>query len=251
MKQNNRVNATPELLARLDEALTRTRGNRRHAGDMLGLTFENINYMVRSTPGLKAKWGVPEDPPEVDTLSQELDRPSPMEELRKERQATADALTRQDAIVEKSKAELPGFSARDRRFFSSIIAAYANDLKSTLDFSYAGAVHANAKLVLTLEKLCNRLARIESHPEEFVRTSVGRDGTENETKGPGEYLKETVSMIVSVSSELRKLSTTVAQAQEIRLKVERLRAASDKAVVSLASWKPAVNVTPTAQEETP
>ena len=232
---------TPEILAKVDEALTRTGGNRRHVGDMLGLAQSDVDRCIRDNPGLRAKWGKPSEMPETDTLASELSRPSPSEALKKERESVVSALDKQDNLIAKVKGSLPGFSRKDTRFFGSIIAAYANDLRTTLDFSYAGSVHANAKLVMVLEQMCDRLTRIGTNPEEFRRYSVTKDGVENEIKGPNEYVKETVELIVKLSGELRKLSTSVAQAQELRLKVEKLRAAT-KGTVTVASWSPAIPI---------
>jgi hypothetical protein len=230
---------TPEMAGRIDEALSRTNGNRSHAGDMLGITTGNIDYAISVTPGLRARWGKPLTEPETDTLASEIDRPSPPEIVQQEEAKVVKALDKQDDIVAKSNGALPGFTKKDSRFFGSLIAAYAQDLKTTLDFSYAGSVHANARLVLVLEQMCDRLADIGKNPQNYSRVTIGRDGVSNETKGPSEYVKETVDMIVKISAELRKLSTSVAQAQELRLKVEKLRAAS-KGTKTVASWDPSV-----------
>ena len=57
-----------------------------------------------------------------------------------------------------------------------------------------------------------------------------------ESKGPDEYYAEYYKLFVSVSAELRKMGDSVTKANELRLRMEKLRMNHMTKVRSEAGW---------------
>lgn len=234
--------ATPEELAAVDAALEKTKGNRAHAAMALGMEPRRIYNLVQNNPHLKAKWSAvlptpPEPGPDTD-----LHRPPPLEPFSPTEVKVVDAITKEDALLQKGWKRL-GFNPDERKFLAGLQASYAGNLKSTMDLAYGGAAHANTRLLLALEDLKEKLEDIKAHPDNY-RRSFMTDHGERESKGPDEYYKEFYDLFVKVSAELRKMGDSVTKANELRLKMEKLRMQQSSKARSEAGWETAKQAEP-------
>lgn len=224
---------TPEEIARIDAALEACKGSRKLAATALGVEYTRVCAAVKDNPVLRAKWietGATEIEPGLDT---ELSRPNP---VAAQGERVVNALNKQDAIIAKRGHKLPGFSNKEQKFFAGIMSVYAGNYKTAADFTHAGAVHAAGVLVVQLEKARERLQDIEDNPQEYQRTSMGLHG-ESITKSAADYWRETSDLIVKTADALRKMNASVLQSNELRLKIEKLRAEKAKTVKAEAGWE--------------
>lgn len=229
--------ATPEEIARIDAALEQTHGNRAHAAAALGMEPKRVYNLVQGNPHLRAKWVTrPADPP-APGPDTDLHRPPPLEPFSATEQKIVVAITREDAALQKGWTRL-GFNRDERKFLAGLQASYAGNLKSTMDLAYGGAAHANTRLLLALEQVTEKLQDIQKNPDAYRRSFMTEHG-ERESKGPDEYLKEFYDLFVRISAELRKMGDSVTKANELRLKMERLRMAQQSKTRSEAGWETA------------
>ena len=211
--------ATPEEIARVDAALTKTQGNRKHAAIALGLDPKKVYDMVCDNGPLAAKWGkkhpdAVEPGPDTDIHREPGLRP--MEEK------VAVAITKQDAELHKGWQRL-GFDNKERKFLAQLQGTYARSYSATLDLAYGGCAHANTRLLLVLENLTEKVADIEAHPEKYQLKAYTKDGSPYVCKSSTDYLREFHGLIVQVSAELRKMGDSAMAANVLRLKIERMR----------------------------
>jgi hypothetical protein len=226
------THATPEEIARVDAALEQTKGNRTHAALALGMEPQRVYNLINTNPQLRAKWRArPGEPVEAD-LAGELHRPPPLVSTTEEKIVLQ--ITKEDSELQKGWKKL-GFSSRERTFLAGLQATYASNLRSTMDLAYGGAAHANTKLLLALEDVAAKLEDIRNHPEKYHRTYETEYGT-RESKGPDEYYKEFYDLFVSISSELRKMGDSMTKANELRLRLEKLKLAKGAQERSEAGW---------------
>lgn len=238
--------ATPEEITAIDDALTLTKGNRAHAAVALKMDPQRVYNVVKSNPYLKAKWATKPESPVEPTPAADLHREPPVvsEPFTKSEQDQVMAITREDATLQRGWSRL-GFDSKERKFLAGLQATYAGNLKSTMDLAYGGAAHANTRLLLLLEQITEKIADVHAHPEKYHRTYMTEHGV-RESKGPDEYLLEYTKLATMVSAELRKMGDSVTKANELRLKMERLRMAAQSKVRQEAGWdaKPADKISP-------
>lgn len=227
---------TPEEIRLIDEALTRTKGHRRFAAQILGVVEDRVYHAIKSKPELRTKWGKVEEV--TDGLAGEIHR-GPSLQLRVPEapgdEAVVAALTEQDESLSKGWKKM-GMTHTDRKFLSNLQSAYGGNLKGLADLTAGGLSHAAARLLLLLEKTYEKICDVVERPEEFRRSYMTEHGT-RETKGPDEYYMEFVDRAIKLSDQLRKVSDTAERAQEIRLKVEKLmRERQEKQVKKVPAW---------------
>lgn len=225
---------SPEEVAAIDAALEKTNGNRVHAAMALGMDETRVYNCVRNNPHLRAKWLKKEPEPVEPGMAADMHREKPVSPFTPAEVKTVDALNAEDAALQKGWKRL-GVSASDRKFLAGLQASYAGNFKSTMDLAYGGAAHANTRLLLALEDVARKLEHIREHPEEYHRTYMTEHGV-RESKGPDEYYKEFYQIFIEISGELRKMSDSVTKANELRLKVERMRLAQQTKTRSEAGW---------------
>lgn len=229
--------ATPEEIAAVDAALEQTKGNRVHAAMALGMEAKRVYNLVQGNAHLSAKWGAKAPQPPQPGPDTDLHRPPPLEPFTPSEMKVVDAITKEDALLQKGWKRL-GFSSEERKFLAGLQASYAGNLKSTMDLAYGGAAHANTRLLLALEDLREKLEDIKANPDNYRRTYTTEHG-ERESKGPDEYYKEFYELFVKVSAELRKMGDSVTKANELRLKMEKLRMQQTAKTRSEAGWETA------------
>lgn len=231
--------ATPEEIARIDAALEATKGNRTHAAIALKVEPQRVINLVQTNPYLHLKWGSKPDSPIAPTPAADIHRPKPLvsEPFTSSEKEMVVAIKREDLMLQRGWKRL-GFDAEQRKFLAGLQATYAGNLKSTMDLAYGGAAHANTRLLLLLESLIEKIADIKAHPDKYERSYMTEHGVRT-TKGADEYLKEFTDLAVKVSSELRKMGDSVTKANELRLKMERLRMAQRDPVRREAGWETA------------
>lgn len=224
---------TPEQIQRIDAALDATKGSRTQAAIVLGLEPVNISDAIRFNPVLKAKWSNDLAAPPAPGLDTEIDRPTPAAIAAEKVVA---AINKQDSLVERKGAALPGFSKKEQKFFAALMTTYAGTYKTAADFTHSGAVHAAGCLVSALEEARERLKDIEDNPNAYTRVSQGMHG-ESVTKMPAEFWNDTMNMIVKITDALRKMNQSVLQSNELRLRIDKLKQSQTKEVKAEAGWE--------------
>lgn len=228
---------TPEEIGLIDEALTRTKGHRRFAAQILGVSEDRIYQAIYTKPELKSKWGKTEKVDE--SLAGEVHRPPSLKLKVPEApgdEAVVSALTAQDESLAKGWKKM-GMTSDDRKFLSNLQTAYGGNLKGLADLTAGGLSHAAARLLLLLEKTYQKICDVVENPDNYRRSYMTEHG-ERESKGPDEYYMELVDRAIKLSDQLRKVSDTAEKAQEIRLKVEKLmREKQEKVVKKVPGWQ--------------
>jgi hypothetical protein len=232
--------ATPEEISVLDAALERTNGVRVHAAQALGWDVKRVHNMIGLSPHLRAKWLNKNAEPVQPGPDTDLHRPPALEPFTPSEKKVVDALNLEDASLQKGWKRL-NFKPEERKFLAGLQASYAGNLKSTMDLAYGGAAHANTRLLLALEDLKEKLEDIKANPDNYRRSFMTEHG-ERESKGPDEYYAEYYKLFVSVSAELRKMGDSVTKANELRLRMEKLRVTQLTKVRSEAGWDTAKKV---------
>lgn len=228
--------ATPrEELERIDAALEACKGHRANAAVAIGMEPKRLADLCLTNPYLRAKWGSGQEAV-VPSLASEIHRDEPLKPFGVDT-AVVRAIDAQDELVTEKGAKLAGFARSEQKFLGGLMKAYAGSVRTAMDFSYAGAVHANGRLVLLLENLSNKLRDIEENPGNYELEAYTRDGTRYVIKGPNEYYKDTADLISKVSGELRKMNGTIHQANEMRLRMKKLEMLSENNVTKVAAWE--------------
>lgn len=225
---------TPEEVALIDEALTRTKGHRAFAAKVLGIEPDRVYGAMDYCPDLRAKWGKPDVPGE--SLAEEVHRPKSLKvAVPPGDEAVMEAVTAQDEALAKGWKKM-GMAADDRRFLSNLQSAYGGNLKGLADLTAGGLAHAAARLLLLLEKTYEKIVDVVENPDAYRRTYMTEHGT-RESKGPDEYYLEFTDRAIKLSDQLRKVSDTAESAQKIRLQVEKLtRDRQEKVVKKVPGW---------------
>lgn len=214
--------ATPEEIARVDAALTKTQGNRKHAAIALGLDPKKVYDMVCDNGPLAAKWGkkhpdAVEPGPDTDIHREPGLRPMEVDE-----QKVVEALNKEDALLGKGLTRL-GFNTKEKRFLQQLSQTYRSSFSSVLDLAHGGAAQANVRLLLVLENLTEKLADIEANPSKYELRAFTKDGTSYVAKSANDYSKEFHALVVAVASELRRAGETALKANALRMKFEQMR----------------------------
>ena len=225
---------TPEEISFLDAALERTNGVRAHAALALGWDPQKVHNIIGTNAHLRAKWLNKNAEAVAPGLDTDLHRPPALEPFSPGEKKVVDALNREDASLQKGWKRL-NFKPEERKFLAGLQASYAGNLKSTMDLAYGGAAHANTRLLLALEDLKEKLEDIKANPDNYRRSFMTEHG-ERESKGPDEYYAEYYKLFVQVSAELRKMGDSVTKANELRLRMEKLRMTHMTKVRSEAGW---------------
>lgn len=227
---------TPEEIALIDEALTRTKGHRAFAAKILGVDPDRVYRAFENNADLRTKWKGADAP--GDSLAEEIHRPSIIKVTVPEPpgdEAVVEAITAQDAALQKGWKKM-GVTPGDRRFLTNLQAAYGGNLKGLADLTAGGLAHAATRLLLLLEKTYEKICDVVENPDNYRRTYMTEHGA-RESKGPDEYYMEFVDRAIKLSDQLRKVSDTAERAQEIRLKVEKLmRERQEKVVKKVPGW---------------
>lgn len=221
---------TRELIQRLDAALETTGGNRNHAAQLLQMDNSRVNYIIGSDPHLRYKWGKKEmTPPE----------PSPAADVHREPgvEVFNAALEKQDALLQQGWKRL-GFNSNERKFLEQLQLSYAGNIKGTLDLAYGGLAHANTRLLLALEEVCEKIADIIKNPQNYERSYTTQFG-ERVSKTADEYRLEYETLRVKIADQLRKMGDSATKANLLRLKAEQLKLEKEGVVKKKeAGWLP-------------
>lgn len=231
---------TPEELAAIDAALTRTNGNRSHAAAALGMPPKRLYGAVATNPILNSKWGANHPDAVEPHLATEIHRERGLSALPipQQEEAVAVAVDKQDALLHKGWAKL-GFDGKERKFLAQLQATYTKNYAGTIALAAGGAAHANTRLLLTLESVTEKIQDIGEHPEKYRVYGVSKSGAEILVKNEHDYFKEMNQLLVAVSSELRKMGDSALKANELRLKVEKMRMQQESEankVKKVAGW---------------
>lgn len=236
-----------EELRRIDEALTRTQGNRQHALIILGMDRDGavgagrLKDMIRNTPWLRAKWSKMETPPPNVAHPVDIDRPAPL--IAPTREATVKAITRQDKLMGEQLDKL--FRPEEADLIKAIQTQYTGHMQATLDLTYGGAVHSTAKMLVLQKQLQDRLDEIDADPSRFERTAFTKEGTPYIMKDAHDYRMEVADRLIKVSDLIRKQNTSINEATKTRLMADKLRremAQADKGPKSVAGWSAPVKM---------
>lgn len=221
---------TPEEIQRIDRALETTKGHRAAAAELLEMPEQRVYDGVRDNPYLRAKWIGDVPPPPDDATDLHRDPVSPFDEK------VAAALDKQDALVARSRGKLPGFKPEEQDLMLRVMKTYAGQYKLAADLSHSGAVHANARLLMLIEKLNDRLADIVENPGKYDRVMETKGGV-TVTKSSADYYKETADQIIKAADALRKMAETVNRGTETRMKIEKMKQeAKSGKVKKVAGW---------------
>lgn len=229
------MEATPEEVARIDAALEAVKGHRGLAAKAIGMEPKRVYNLVTTNPYLRAKWCTKVPVVPEPGLASEMHRDAPLSPFSKGDEEVAIAVTKEDAKLHRGWNKLPGFGTKERKFLAQLQNTYAGNFKGTMDLAYGGAAHANARLLLALENLTEKLHHIDEHPEEYTRDYMTEHGT-RETKSAEEYRLEYYDRFIKIAEALRKSGDSMAKANELRLRVEKMRAQKE-GPKKVAGWE--------------
>lgn len=237
--------ATPDEIELVDAALEKCNGNRVLAAAALGWDAQRVQNLVICSPRLNAKWVNPRTPKNVEpgeVTDMHRERGLKPKTIPEQQEALVEAVSKQDALLHKGWSKL-GFNSKERKFLAGLQNTYARNFAATLDLAAGGSAHANTRLLLVLENLTEKIGDIREHPENYRLYTVTKAGDQVLVKSEHDYEREFHALLVQVSAELRKMGESAMKANELRLKVEKLRAAQQaQGPKKVAGWDAATPV---------
>lgn len=209
---------------RVDLAMERAQGNRKHAAQMLGMEYQRLVNIIKTSPNLHSKW-VAVDHKAPNGFANEIHRDAPVTPFSNEQIAAAEAVEKQDALLATGWKKL-GFSTEQKNFLQTIQKEYTGNLRGTLDLTYGGMIHSYTKLLFVFEDLLKRIADVDEHPENYRRDMSTKAG-DFEIKGPHEFRCELYDRLLAVSAELRKVNSDATKANWVRAQIQKISAGNE------------------------
>ena len=246
----SREPVTEDIIRQADLALTKTRGNRPHAAQLLGWTTRRMYNVVDSSPHLKLKWSRKDEQPEAPGLASDVHREKGLQPFATSKEDLAHAVEAEDALWQKGYEKL-NFTPAKKEFLTTVMEAHGNHWKAVTQMFQGGVSYTATELLFMFHKIEKEIQDTFDHPEKYERKAFTQSGTAYVVKGAHEFRMEMMDRALSIAEMFRKLNADTERAQLLAAQVAKLRVEDAKQVKKRksAAWEK-MNQPPTVDGET-
>lgn len=227
---------TEDLIMRMDAALEKTQGHKRHAAHILGIDIGRFQHIVQSNPRLRAKWLAREQPVPETTPAGEFHRDESILPFSEDDVALVEAYSAECDVWEKGMDRLR-FTQEKRDFLEAVQVTHGQHWRRMAQMFQGGVSYTATELLFQFNKINETIEDTYADPKKYERTAENQWGT-YVTKTAHEVRMELIDRALHIAEMFRKLNSDSERAVLIAAQVEKLKVeqAQDVKKRKKAAW---------------